>query len=129
MNNSSCLLQKDQISTPLKYSRPFHVLYDRAGRWVGIEDEMSRDGYNYQVITGEEYEERLELPEYTDDQECQFYNVLWVQRGENNVAYRAGCGLVLVEAWEKSNQENTRIILGQREISLYTYIHRIAPIN
>ncbi|KAF4451737.1 HET-domain-containing protein [Fusarium austroafricanum] len=89
------VLQKRRYADP----RPFHAVYDRAGRWVGIEDEMSQeDGHNYQVIAAGQYEENLELLEYEDDQEYQFYNVLWVQRGNNDVAYRAGCGRVLAEA-------------------------------
>ncbi|XEV04976.1 hypothetical protein FSHL1_010263 [Fusarium sambucinum] len=94
-------------------SRRFHAVYDRDGRWVGIEDKISReDGHNYQVIAEGEYEEVLDLPEYVDDQEYQFYNVLWVQRGDNDVAYRAGCGRVLAEAWEKNNLETITITLG-----------------
>lgn len=103
------VLRRSRYADP----RPFHAVYDRAGRWVGIEDKMSReDAHNYQVIATGQYEENLELPEYKDDQEYQFYNVLWVQRGDNNVAYRAGCGRVLAEAWEKNDLENVRITLG-----------------
>ncbi|KAF5592971.1 heterokaryon incompatibility protein [Fusarium subglutinans] len=103
------VLQRSTYADP----RRFHAVYDRDGRWVGSEDKISReDGHNYRVVPEGEYEESLDLPEYADDQEYQFYNVLWVQRGENDVAYRAGCGRVLAEAWEKSNPENIRIALG-----------------
>lgn len=100
------VLRRSRYADP----RPFHAVYDRAGRWVG--HKMRGIGYHYQVIATGQYEENLELPEYEDDQEYQFYNVLWVQRGDNDVAYRAGCGRVLAEAWEKSDPENIRITLG-----------------
>ncbi|KAL6695392.1 heterokaryon incompatibility domain-containing protein [Trichoderma pleuroticola] len=106
---------EDKVLRRSRYAdpRPFHAVYDRSGRWVGIEDKMSRDdGHNYQVIATGQYEENLELPEYEDDEEYQFYNVLWVQRGEHDVAYRAGRGRVLAEAWEKNDPENIRITLG-----------------
>ncbi|KAL6832152.1 heterokaryon incompatibility domain-containing protein [Trichoderma camerunense] len=100
------VLRRSRYADP----RPFHAVYDRAGRWVG--HKMLGTGYHYQVIATGQYEENLELPDYEDDQEYQFYNVLWVQRGDNDVAYRAGCGRVLAEAWEKSNPENIRVTLG-----------------
>ncbi|CEI68079.1 unnamed protein product [Fusarium venenatum] len=103
------VLRRSRYADP----RGFHALYDRVGRWVGIEDKISReDGHNYQVIAEGYYEESLDLPEYADDQEYHFYNVLWVQRGENDVAYRADCGRVLADAWEKSHLENIKIALG-----------------
>ncbi|KAK4068210.1 uncharacterized protein Triagg1_7453 [Trichoderma aggressivum f. europaeum] len=103
------VLRKSRYADP----RPFHAVYDGSGRWVGIGDEMSLDdGHNYRVIATGQYEESLELPEYEDDEEYQFYNVLWIQRGDNDVAYRSGCGRVLAEAWEGNDPEDIRLTLG-----------------
>ncbi|RGP78943.1 heterokaryon incompatibility [Fusarium longipes] len=97
------ILRRSKYADP----RPFHAAFNRAGRWVGIEDKMSlSDGHNYQVITTSYSEGTLELPDYEDDQDYHFYNVLWVQRGDNDVAYRAGYGRVLAEAWERNYQED-----------------------
>ncbi|KAF5630240.1 uncharacterized protein FTJAE_8265 [Fusarium tjaetaba] len=83
----------------------FHAAYDSAGRWIVSDDQQDSDE-TYVVCAKGDYKKDLELLEYKDDQEYQFYNVLWVQRGDNKVAYRAGCGRVLAEAWEGNNPEN-----------------------
>lgn len=109
----SCYEEKVLRKSVYADPKPFHALYDRAGQWVGIEDKISEeDGHNYKVVAAGRYVESLELPEYEDDQEYQFYNVLWIQRGNNNVAYRAGCGRVLAEAWERNDLEHMNITLG-----------------
>ncbi|KAF5545304.1 heterokaryon incompatibility protein [Fusarium phyllophilum] len=100
----------------------FNAAYNSAGRWVISDDQEDFDG-TYVVCTKGDYKKHLKLVEYKDGQEYQFYNVLWVQRGDNNVAYRAGCGRVLAEAWEGNNPENSSTtshsaIPGQPEAAL-----------
>ncbi|KAL3605276.1 hypothetical protein FPOAC2_00219 [Fusarium poae] len=66
------------------------------------------------VVASAEQEAQFKRPknDYEDDRVYEFSNVLWVQRGENDVAYRAGCGRVFKDCWESNNPENITITLG-----------------
>ncbi|KAF5548193.1 hypothetical protein FNAPI_8297 [Fusarium napiforme] len=115
------LLQKSTYATSGKGLWPFKhrdangmlfkAAYISAGRWFISDDEEDSDGI-YAVCAQGHYKKHLKLVEYKDDKEYQFYNVLWVQRGDNNVAYRAGCGRVLAEAWERNNPDNGDWVTG-----------------
>ncbi|RGP79792.1 heterokaryon incompatibility [Fusarium longipes] len=91
--------------------KPFRPKYDSQQRWHDIEEERSKET-RYQVITEGEFVPRLNLPEYEDDIIYNFYNVLWVERGSDDVAYRVGCGRVFKAAWEAIATEIVRITLG-----------------
>ena len=95
--------------------RPFRAIYDENDRWVGSSTELSQRGEeNYKVLAVGEYNENIELSkeDYSDDEEYEFYNVLWLQYDENGIAYRAGCGRVVKGCWEMNNPVNQRVILG-----------------
>ncbi|KAH7174124.1 heterokaryon incompatibility protein-domain-containing protein [Fusarium flagelliforme] len=95
--------------------KPFRAEYDENDRWVGSSPELSHRGEeNYRVLAVGDYNEILELSKekYSDDEEYEFYNILWVQHDENGIAYRAGCGRVMKEDWEINNPVRERIILG-----------------
>ncbi|KAF5971111.1 hypothetical protein FCOIX_10018 [Fusarium coicis] len=55
---------------------PFRAAYDSAGRWV-VSDDQQYSRETYVVCAKGDYKKDLELLEYKDDQEYQFYNVLW----------------------------------------------------
>ncbi|KAJ4111489.1 hypothetical protein NW768_011843 [Fusarium equiseti] len=96
---------------------PFRVIYDENERWVDCKS-LSRpfnDKENYRVVAIGDYDENLELKHgdyYDYTEEYEFYNVLWVQKDKNGIAYRAGCGRVMKGCWERNNPVQQRIILG-----------------
>jgi len=95
--------------------KPFRAIYDGDDRWIGSSPELSHRGEeSYRVLAVGDYNENLELSKenYSDDEEYEFYNVLWAQNDENGIAYRAGCGLVMKEDWEINNPVQQRIVLG-----------------
>jgi hypothetical protein len=95
--------------------KPFRAIYDENERWVGSSLELSYKGEeNYRVLAVGDYNESLELnmEDYSDTEEYEFYNVLWVQHDENGIAYRAGCGRVMKECWEMNSPVQQRIVLG-----------------
>ncbi|KAI1073170.1 hypothetical protein LB507_010764 [Fusarium sp. FIESC RH6] len=97
------------------YPKPFRAIYDEIDRWVGSSTELShRREEDYRVLAVGDYNENLELSreDYIDNEEYEFYNVLWVQHDENGIAYRAGCGRVMKEYWGISNPVTQRVILG-----------------
>jgi hypothetical protein len=92
----------------------FRALYDQYDHWIGSK-EVLRDQCidDFRVIAVGDYEESLQLPHRpAEDEEIHFHNVLWIQRDENNVAYRVGCGRILKQAWEDNGSVTTRITLG-----------------
>jgi hypothetical protein len=68
----------------------------------------------FQVITTTQYETDLKVEQngYQDDQEYDLYNVVWVQRGADEIMYRAGCGRILGKYWEENDPTNTWVTLG-----------------
>ena len=42
----------------------------------------------------------------------EFYNVMWIERDADGIAYRKAMGVVRKEAWDKGNPETVEIILG-----------------
>lgn len=95
--------------------KPFRAIYDENERWVSSSPELSNKGEeNYRVLAVGDYNKNLELnmEDYSDTEEYEFYNVLWVQHDENRIAYRAGCGRVMKECWEMNNPIQQRIVLG-----------------
>ncbi|RGP67470.1 heterokaryon incompatibility [Fusarium longipes] len=95
--------------------KPFRAIYDDNERWIDCSPELSYKGKdNYRVLAVGDYNESLQLmtEDYDETQEYEFCNVLWIQRGENGVSYRAGCGRILKEDWEMNEPVEQRIILG-----------------
>ncbi|EWG55980.1 hypothetical protein FVEG_17724 [Fusarium verticillioides 7600] len=107
----SCFEEKVLRRSIYADPRPFYPKYDRYGRWIDSEHGPSSENH-YQIVAEGKYAKRLNLPEYEEDHIYHFWNVLWVERDNKNVAYRAGCGRVFIEAWEAMAPETVRITLG-----------------
>jgi hypothetical protein len=101
----------------------FVPVYDEHDRWVdSIIEQRPRPPRYFRRFSDQDEHEILTLalcrkhvevpPDPADDEIVEFYNVLWVKRGENDIAYRVGCGRVLKQAWEDNNPEEIRITLG-----------------
>ena len=57
--------------------------------WINSSDNLGEfDEHNYQVDAPEGHDANLKVPAagYEDNQKCKHYNVLWVQRGDEDVA-------------------------------------------
>jgi hypothetical protein len=96
-------------------AQAFWPIHDRNERWTGVSYKSPSPGVaHYRVVATGEYETDLKVEEngYKDDQEYEFYNVLWVQHGGDGIMYRAGCGQVLSKYWQGNNPTETRITLG-----------------
>jgi hypothetical protein len=96
-------------------AKPFYPIHDEEERWIDVTYMTPSPGQShFRVVATGEYETdlKVEEKEYEEDQEYEFYNVLWVQHGSDGIMYRAGCGRLLVKYWEGNNPTNRWITLG-----------------
>ncbi|RBR11207.1 uncharacterized protein FIESC28_09091 [Fusarium coffeatum] len=97
--------------------RPFLPLYDEYERWIGIHVDspgtVTAHG-TYHVTAEGVCKPSFDPPVavYDDQTVYEFFNVLWVEDGEDGVSYRAGCGYVLKDRWEGMAPIETDITLG-----------------
>jgi len=72
------------------------------------------DKHKYRIDATEGHDEILDVPAdgYEEGQEYEFSNVLWIQRGDDNIAHRAGCGCIFSQRWEDNKPEDTKNTLG-----------------
>jgi hypothetical protein len=102
------VFQRSRYGTP----RTFRAIYDHNERWIGDSDDLN-DADSYRVVATDDYEEYLDMPATcSEGEEIEFYNVLWILRGDENVAYRAGCGRIFKQCWEENNPRKSRVTLG-----------------
>jgi hypothetical protein len=107
-----CFEEKVFLESRYHGGSGFAAQYDKYGRWDNDSDHREFLSH-YKVLAVGEYEDHLVLPgDYQNDLEYEFYNVLWVERGAGDVAYRAGCGRVMKDCWEANNPTQVRITLG-----------------
>ncbi|KAF7526199.1 hypothetical protein G7054_g10850 [Neopestalotiopsis clavispora] len=105
---------EERVFRKSRYHSPgiFRAKYDKNERWDDT-SSLPADQRCYKVVAVGDYEDNLIIPDdYEDDLEYDFYNVLWVERGAGDVAYRAGCGRVMKDCWEVNNPTQVEITLG-----------------
>ncbi|KAK2778717.1 hypothetical protein CKAH01_11643 [Colletotrichum kahawae] len=109
-----CFEEKVFHRSPHYSGGRFKAKYDIDGWWTGF-SECGPNNSGYAVLpSGGKWNENLGLPEEAanDDEVVEFYNVLWVQKGDDQISRRLGCGRVLKDRWRQSEPQIVSVTLG-----------------
>ncbi|KAF3810051.1 hypothetical protein GCG54_00002501 [Colletotrichum gloeosporioides] len=108
-----CFEEKVLRRSPYYDHAPFETEYDGDGWWTG---SSATDwwGQGHVVLPAGNWNENLTLPkeDACDEEIVDFYNVLWVQKGDDQISRRLGCGRVLTDRWRKNQPRIVRVTLG-----------------